>query len=121
MIKILKLTDSNVIEKICADFGLQEKNGMFYAVFDGDDILEFVRYHISGDTLCIDFISDITHDFSLVDGLLKTLLFACDVKTVKKVFLNEKYERAAKALRFERQQGGYVLQLENYGNNCEKD
>ena len=122
MIGIHKINDSETISDIVSEYNLKyDKKDLFLGVYSGSQIKEFTQYFITGNILTIKYLSDNTGDFSLIDGLMKTLLFLCDTVNTKKIIMPVSYDRAAKAIGFKLIGQRYELELDNYSNKCEGD
>jgi len=119
MIEIRKITDYKLIETLTEKFKLSYSgNECFIGVSSNNEILEFMQYSIVTDHIEIKYISDITNDFMLIDGLIKTLLFTTDITSIKSVLLPKYYEMAAKVFNFTDHESYYKLKLEDYNNGC---
>ena len=119
MLSIKKIKDNKTISALTNNFKLDNDTKYLYmgAVSD-NSVVEFIQYEICNDKLIIVYVSDISGDFSILDGLFKSLLFACDTAKIKSVVLPDKYPLLAKDIGFEKMSGGYVLSIENYSNKC---
>ena len=119
MIDIRKINDVKTADKLANEFRLKLGSDDFLlGAFSHDDVIGFIQYEICGDKLKIKFISCISDDFALADGLIKALLFKCDVSIVRVVTLPCKYEQTAKSLGFTLNNGVFVLKLSEYSNHC---
>lgn len=118
MIEIHKISDQTVKLKYLLK---GYENCEYFGVFDGDELLEFSVYTVENKVLNIKYISNIQNDFSLIHGLLKSIIFVADLNSTDSVTMPLEYERAAKAIGFKYKDNKYILKLEDYRNTCESD
>lgn len=119
MIRINKIKNEKTILSLIDKYSLESGvNDLFLEANDNGNILEFIQYENIDDEVRIKYISDISGDYSVTDGLMKTLLFMCDTSKIKNAVLPAKYFRTAKALGFADMGESFVLKLEDYENHC---
>ena len=117
MLSIKKITDKKIITELNDRYNLvTESDRLYLGAVSNNQIIEFIQYELCDDTLYVDYISNISGDFSVIDGLIKSLLFACDINIIKKIVLPDEYSLLAESLGFEKKPDSYVLLLENYSN-----
>lgn len=117
MLSIKKITDKKIITELNDRYNLvTESDRLYLGAVSNNQIIEFIQYELCDDTLYVDYISNISGDFSVIDGLIKSLLFACDINIIKKIVLPNEYSLLAESLGFEKKPDCYVLLLENYSN-----
>lgn len=117
MLSIKKITDKKIITELNDRYNLvTESDRLYLGAVSNNQIIEFIQYELCDDTLYVDYISNISGDFSVIDGLIKSLLFACDINIIKKIVLPNEYSLLAESLGFEKKPDSYVLLLENYSN-----
>lgn len=119
MIEIHSVKDYNIIKDLSVRYGFEVDTNEVLAVFDNNEILEFAVYTHNSDNNDIVFISDNNNDFTLIHGLIKTLIFLSDLKTAKTLTMPLDYVRVAKAIGFKQIDNKYVLKLDEYQNTCE--
>ena len=119
MVDIRKIDDLKIADKLAVNFKLKfGPEDFLLGAFLNDDVIGFIQYEVCADTLKIKFISCVSEDFALADGLIKTLLFKCDVSIIKVVTLPCEYEQTAKSLGFCLNDGVFELKLSEYSNHC---
>lgn len=119
MIDIRKIEDVKVSDKLVNEFRLKfARNDLLLGAFSDGAVIGFLQYETSSDTLKIKFISCFSKDFALADGLIKTLLFKCDVSVIKIVTLPLEYEQSARSLGFRLNGNIFELKLSEYSNRC---
>ncbi len=117
MLSIKKITDKKIITELNDRYNLvTESDRLYLGAVSNNQIIEFIQYELCDDTLYVDYISNISGDFSVIYGLIKSLLFACDINIIKKIVLPNEYSLLAESLGFEKKPDSYVLLLENYSN-----
>lgn len=120
MIEIHAVKDYTEKEELLNKYNLEyEATNEILAVFDQGSILEFAVYNLNADINNILYVSDINNDFSLIHGLMKTLIFISDLKTATSLTLPLDYVRIAKAIGFKQKEDKFILMLEDYQNTCE--
>ncbi len=119
MIKIQKILDQSIKNHLINEYNLNEyKNCDFYAVFDNEIVIEFAAYAIVNDCMEFKFVSNLNNDFSLIYGLIKTVLFAADIKTTSHATLPLNYETVAKSIGFIEYNNIFILKFDDYQNQC---
>lgn len=119
MIDIRKIEDAKIKDKLADEFQLKfGPDDCLLGALSSGDVIGFIKYENCGDTLKIKFISCASNDFALADGLLKTLLFKCDVSTTRVVTLPCEYAQTAKSLGFSLNDNVFELKLSEYSNHC---
>lgn len=119
MISILKITDKSSTDRLIRSYGISyaENDKVLAAVCDGE-ILEFVLYSESDNSLDIKYISDGKNGYALLDGLIKSLLFAIDAVKTERVTVPCAYGQLVKSLGFTENNDVYTLKPSEYNNTC---
>lgn len=119
MIKIHKINDNLLKKKLSEKYIIEYNEDKIYlGVFEKENLLEFAVYKIENELSVVEFISNLTAEFSLIHGLMKTLIYLSDISRVKTITLPLEYTRIAKALAFSQNQNNYTLNIEEYVNTC---
>ena len=119
MLKILKLTDGETIDRMAEKYSLERYDGeLFHAVFEDDEVTELIQYTLDESTLEIKFISERKDNLAVIDGLIRTVLFITDPTKVDRVYLPLRFPLTAKLLRFTEYENGYILKLSEFAAHC---
>lgn len=119
MLEIHKIKDIDVIKQLAKASQIEyTEDSVFLASYENDEIVDFLCYkQIDNQYICL-YISDISSDFQIILGLVKTLIFLADIARIDSVSLPLYYERAAKAIGFTLKDGVYEMKLSDYQNKC---
>lgn len=86
------------------------------SVYENDKIIEFAYYSIDKDSINVKFISSMTNDFSLIDGIIKTLIFYCDLKSKDYLIIPSSYKRIKIAYGFYDSNDNCILSIKDYND-----
>lgn len=119
MIQIHKVKDEKTIKKLATDSDIEyNENVGCVAVFENEQIIEYLLYTEQKTAYNINYISNQTGDFELILGVIKTLLFLADLGKIESINLQKNYDRVAKAIGFEQDEDFYILKLKDYHKKC---
>ena len=119
MIEIHKITDDLLKNELSEKCNIvYDKDKVYLGVFEHDELLEYAVYMLNDELSVIEYISNQTNEFSLLHGLMKTLIFLSDIGRVKTIILPIEYTRIAKALAFKNCGDNYALNLGDYQKTC---
>ena len=125
MIEIRKIKDNEKINELVHRFSLKfSSEDEIVALFDSKEIYGFIQYSVYPEYYCLKYISDLNNDFSLLDGLMKTIIFYADLSRVRYIRLHKHFEHFAKMMHFEDKCDYYefdILNADKHLCNCEKE
>lgn len=121
MLEIHIIKDDETVKHLATEANIEYNNNDIYlGVYIDDKIAEYLCYRQFDKTYTVIYVSDKTNDFQLIYGLAKTLIFLADMRMMEKVTLPLNYERIAKAIGFDMDDGVYQLKISDYQSKCGK-
>lgn len=125
MIEIRKVKDNKTVEELKNNFGLDiSLDDEIVALFDSDKVLEIMMYSLSKEYYTIKFVSNINNDFSLLDGLMKTVIFYADLACVRYLRINKDFKHFAQIMNFTEKEDYFEFDIYNadkHSCNCGKE
>ncbi len=119
MLEIHKIKDVETIKQLANKFKIEyNKNVVYLASYENDEIVDFLCYKQIENQYTVLYISDISSDFQIIYGLVKTLIFLADLARIDAVSLPKYHERVAKAIGFTLVDGVYEMKLADYQKKC---
>lgn len=119
MLEIHKIKDVDIAKQLANKSDIEyTEDSIFLASYENNEIVEFLCYKQIENKYVVIFISDMSSDFQIIFGLVKTLIFLADLSRIDIVTLPKFYERAAKAVGFTLVNGVYELKLADYQKIC---
>ena len=109
MLKIKKITDKANLNKLLGNNRLYEEECI--GIIENDEIVEYAVYQIVENIMIIHKVSYNNKDFSLLDGLFKTLWFYADLSKTRFLQTDDTNSWFAKAFGFVYENGKYVFDI----------
>ena len=93
-------------------------DSVIVGVFEDNLLTEFASYYFESDNMTIEFISH-NKDLTILDGLIKTLIFYADLAKKRYIKISKDFEVLAKYFNFQMIDEYYVLDIySQYKNKC---
>lgn len=117
LIEIHKITGADLISKL--EIGnITSECYNYVGVFDNGNLINYAGYIFIDDSLSIEILHINDNNYSLVDGLIKTLIFYADLKKIRFLKISEQYSEIAQKFNFKQINSELILDIYSQDKKC---